>query len=63
MKEPIKYYIWSIVWNCVEMWTLQKLDQKCLEYFEMRCWRRMEKINCTDLVTKDKVESNSVVTL
>jgi hypothetical protein len=25
-----------------ETWTLQKVDQKYLEGFEMWCWRRME---------------------
>ena len=31
--------------------TLQKVDQKYLESFEMWCWRRMEKISWTDRVT------------
>jgi hypothetical protein len=30
------------------MWTLWKADQKCLESFEIGCWRRMEKISWTD---------------
>src|SRR5215468_10563945 len=29
--------------------------QKCLESFEMRCWRRMEKISWTDLVRNKEV--------
>ena len=33
--------------------TLQKVDQKYLENFEMRCWRRME-ITWTDRVTNYK---------
>jgi hypothetical protein len=33
-----------------ETWTLRKADQKYLESFEMRCWRRMEKIIWTDRV-------------
>jgi hypothetical protein len=35
-----------------ETWTLQKVDQKQLEKFEMRCWRRME-ITWTDRVTNE----------
>jgi hypothetical protein len=34
-----------------ETWTLQKVDQKFLESFEMWCWRRMEKISWTDRVS------------
>jgi hypothetical protein len=36
-------------------WTLRKVDQKHLEYFEMWCWRRMEKINWTDRVRNEEV--------
>jgi len=32
-----------------------KLDQKHMESFEMRCWRRMEKISWTDHVRNDEV--------
>ena len=28
-----------------ETWTAQKADQKFLEVFQLRCWRRMEEIN------------------
>jgi hypothetical protein len=37
------------------MWTLRKVDQKYLENFEMWCWRRMEKISCTDRVRNEEV--------
>jgi hypothetical protein len=37
------------------MWTLRKLDQKHLESFEMWCWRKMEKISCTDRVSNEEV--------
>jgi hypothetical protein len=35
--------------------TLQKVDQKHLESFEMWCWRRMEKISWTDCVRNGEV--------
>jgi hypothetical protein len=35
--------------------TLQKIDQKYLESFEMWCWRRMEKISWTDRVRNEEV--------
>ena len=35
--------------------TLQKVDQKYLESFEMWCWRRMEKISWTDCVRNEEV--------
>jgi len=31
----------------LKLWTLQAVDQKHLESFEMWCWRRMEKISWT----------------
>jgi hypothetical protein len=38
-----------------DTWTLRKVDQKCLESFEMRCWRRMEKISGTDRLRYEEV--------
>ena len=38
-----------------ETWTLRATDQKCLESFEMWCWRRMEKISWTDPVRNEDV--------
>jgi hypothetical protein len=38
---------------CLLIWTLQAVDQKLLESFEMWCWRRMEKISWTDHVRND----------
>jgi hypothetical protein len=43
-KKLVKCYISSITWYGAETWTLRKVDQKYLHSFEMRCWRRMEKI-------------------
>jgi hypothetical protein len=51
-KKLVKWYIWNVALWGAETWTLQKVDQKCLEGFEMWCWRRMEKISWTDRVRK-----------
>jgi hypothetical protein len=51
----VKCYIWSIALYGAETWTLRALDQKHLESFEMRCWRRMEKISWTDHVRNEDV--------
>jgi hypothetical protein len=49
-KKLVKCYIWSIALCGGETWTLQKVDQKYSERFEMWCWRMME-ISWTDRVT------------
>jgi hypothetical protein len=54
-KKLVKCFIWNIALYGVEMWTLRKADQKYLESFEMRCWRRMEKISWTDRVRNEKI--------
>jgi hypothetical protein len=36
-------------------WTFRAVDLKHLETFEMRCWRRMEKISWTDHVRNEEV--------
>jgi hypothetical protein len=36
-KKLAKCYIWSTALYGAEMWTLQKIDQKYLENFEMWC--------------------------
>jgi len=51
----VKGYIWSIALHGAETWTLRAVDQKHLEGFEMRCWRRMEKISWTDHVRNEEV--------
>jgi len=47
-KKLVKCYIWNIALHGAKTWTLQKVDQKYLERFEMYCCRRMEKISWTD---------------
>jgi len=54
-KKLIKWYIWSMALYGAETWTLRAADQKCLESFEMWCWRRMEKISWTDHVRNEEV--------
>jgi hypothetical protein len=49
-KKLVKCYIWCIALYGAETLTLWKVDQKCLESFEVWCWRRMEKIKWTDRV-------------
>jgi hypothetical protein len=51
----VKCYVWSIALYGAETWTFWAVDQKQLESFEMRCWRRMEKISWTDHVRNEDV--------
>ena len=53
-KKLVKCYIWSMVLDGAETWTLRAADQKHLESFEMWCWRRME-ISWTDHVRNEEV--------
>jgi hypothetical protein len=53
-KKLVNCYIWSIAFYDAETWTLQKVDQKYMESFEMWCWQRME-ISWTDCVRSDEV--------
>ena len=57
-KKLVKCYIWSIALYGAETWTLQAVDQKHLESFEMWCWRKMEKISWTDHVRNEDVLLN-----
>jgi hypothetical protein len=50
-----KWYSWSVTLCGAETGTLRKVDQKCLESFELWCWRRMEKISWTDRVRNEEV--------
>jgi hypothetical protein len=53
-KKLVKYCIWRIASYGGETWTVQKVDQKYLESFEMWCWRRME-ISWTNSVRNEEV--------
>jgi hypothetical protein len=54
-KKLVKCYIWNIALYGAETSTLRAVDQKHLENVEMFCWRRMEKINCTDHMRNEDV--------
>ena len=54
-KKLVKCYIWSRALYGAETGTLWAVDQKHLESFEMRCWRRMEKISWTKHVRNEEV--------
>jgi len=54
-KELVDCYIWSIAFYGAETLMLQKIDQKCMEGFEMWCWRRIEKISWTDHARNEEV--------
>jgi len=54
-KRLVMCYVWGIALYGAETWMLRATDQKCLESFEMWCWRRMEKISWTDHVRNKEV--------
>jgi len=54
-KKVVKCYTWTTALYGAETWTLQKVEQKYLESFEMWCWRRMEKISWNDCVKNEVV--------
>ena len=54
-KKLVKCCVWSIALYGAETWTLRTVDQKNLESFEMRYWRRMEKIGWADHVGNEEV--------
>ena len=48
----VRCYVWSIAIYGLETWTLTKLELEVFfESFEMRCFRRMEKIEWSEKVT------------
>jgi hypothetical protein len=67
-KVPVKCYSWNIALYGAETWTLQKVDQKYLESFEMWCWRRMDitwtdHVRNKDMLHRVKVERNFLHTI
>ena len=48
-------YILRIALCGAEIWALRKVDDKCLESFEVWCWGMMEKISWTDHVRNEEV--------
>jgi hypothetical protein len=56
MRKKIgKCYIWRIALCGGETWALRKVDDKCLQSFEVWCWGRMEKISWTGRVRNEEV--------
>jgi hypothetical protein len=54
-KKLVKCYIWSVALCGAGTGTVWAVDQKQLEYLQMWCWRRMEKISWTDHVRNKEV--------
>jgi hypothetical protein len=54
-KKLLNCAIWKIGLYGAETWTLRRGEQKCLESFEMWCWRMMENIFRTDRVRNEGV--------
>jgi hypothetical protein len=54
-KRLVKCCIWSRDLFGAETWTVRKVNQKYLEEWDIRCWRRMEKISRTDRVRNEEV--------
>jgi hypothetical protein len=54
-KKLVKCYFWTLALHGTETWTLRAVDQKQLESFQMRCWRRMKKIIWTDHVINEEL--------
>ena len=46
-KRLVKCFVWSVALYGVETWTLRRNEQKGLEAFEMKIWRRMERVKRT----------------
>jgi hypothetical protein len=53
-KKLVRCYIWSTVMYGAETWTIQKVDWKYLQRFEIWCWR-IEKISSSDCVRNEEV--------
>jgi hypothetical protein len=47
--------IWKVSLCGSETWTLGKNEERVVNVFEIRCWRRMLKIKWTDRITNEEV--------
>ena len=54
-KKLVKRYFCSRALYGAETWTLRKVNHKCLESFEMWCWRNVEKTRWIDHVRNEEV--------
>ena len=46
----MKCFVWSVVLYAAETWTLRRNEQKQVEAFEMRVWRRIGRVKWTDKI-------------
>ena len=51
-QRLVKRFVWSAALYGAETWTLRRNEQKLLEEFEMRIWRRMARVKWTDKIKK-----------
>jgi hypothetical protein len=49
------FCIWSVAFYGLETWSLGKNEERVINAFETRCWRRMLKIKRTDGITNEQV--------
>lgn len=54
-KSFLKVFVWSVALYGSETWTINSVDKKRIEAFEMWCYRRMLKIKWVDRVTNEEV--------
>ena len=54
-KSFLKVFVWSVAMYGSETWTINSLDKKRIEAFEMWCYRRMLKIRWVDHITNEEV--------
>ena len=47
--------IWSVALHGSETWIVRKNEERAINGFETRCWRRMLKIKWTDRITNGEV--------
>ena len=52
-KKNVRCYVWIIALYGPETWKLRKLERMYLESFEMRSWRRKEKIKWSGKVINE----------
>ena len=55
-KKLMKFYVWNInIYGAEACKLFGKIDQKYFEIFQVVCWRRLDKITCTDRVENGDV--------
>jgi len=54
-KKIMKSCIWNVAICGLETWTLGKNEERVINAFETRCWRKMLKIRWTERIKNDEV--------